>query len=172
MKNFRFFLLLLLAIFLTVTGSAQNMFLKIKGIPGESKDEGHKDWINLLSFKQGVSAKVSTAATRMAGRANFNDFIFTKKMDKASPLLMEKCATGEMLPEVEMEITSADGRGFYTIRLNGVRITGVETSSNCIPQCVTMEEVSFNYSKITWEYTDAKEGKVKSGYDLMLNKKI
>jgi bacteriocin-like protein len=36
-----------------VTGGAYDAFLKIDGIPGESTDDKHKDWIEILSFNHG-----------------------------------------------------------------------------------------------------------------------
>jgi type VI secretion system secreted protein Hcp len=174
MKRFRFFLLLLPLILITGVTSAQKMFLKISGVEGESTDRDHRDWINLLSFNQSVSSTAgSTGAVRMmVGKADFNDFTLKKEMDKSSPLLMQKCATGEMIPEVELVMTGPDGRTVYRIVLTDVRITGVKSSTECNPECRAMEEVAFNYSKITWEYTNSSGGKVKTGYDLKLNKKI
>ena len=34
---------------------AGGCFLKIEGVPGESTDEGHADWIEVMSFSHGVS---------------------------------------------------------------------------------------------------------------------
>ena len=37
---------------------AFDAFLKIDGIPGESTDDKHKDWIEVLSFDFGMDAAV------------------------------------------------------------------------------------------------------------------
>jgi hypothetical protein len=34
-----------------VSGGAFDSFLKIDGIPGESTDDKHKDWIEVISYK-------------------------------------------------------------------------------------------------------------------------
>ena len=46
---------------------AFDAFLKVDGIPGESTDDKHKDWIEVLSFNHGVSqpAGGSGGARRM-----------------------------------------------------------------------------------------------------------
>ena len=174
MKRFRFFLLLLPVIFLAETGQSQNYFMKIKGVEGESKKEFYKGWIELNSVTQTVTrSNAATGSGRlMAGRADFEDLTISKKIDRTSPMLMQKCASGDMIDEVELELPSADGSGSYKIKLSDVRISSVKSSSECKPRCEMMEEVSFNYSKITWEYADKSGAPVKAGYDLKMNKKI
>ena len=57
---------------------AFDAFLKIDGVPGESTDDKHKDWIEVLSYSTGVSQKssgsASTAGGASAERADFQDF--------------------------------------------------------------------------------------------------
>jgi len=169
---------LLLFVFVTLTlcqqVSAQKMFMKIKGLPGESQDMQHRDWISLDGFKQGLSARTGSTGSARAGvgKTGFDDIIVTKKLDKATPLLMQKCATGEIFPEVELELTAADGKTMYRVVLTDVRISGVQSSAACNPACQTTEEISLNYSKISWEHTDSKGAPVRAGYDLKMNKKI
>ena len=38
-----------------VTGGAYDAFLKIDGIAGESTDDKHKDWIEILSFNHSTT---------------------------------------------------------------------------------------------------------------------
>lgn len=175
MKNLRFFLLVLPLILYTGVISAQRMFLKIDGVDGESTERGHEKWIDLLSYKQGVSTESGSASgsTRIrVGKSSFSDLAIVKKIDKSSPLLMERCAKGVMIPKVELEITATNRSGasgiFYKITLTDVRISGVTASSDCTSGCQTMEEVSFNYSKITWEYTGSS-GNTQAGYDIRTN---
>src|SRR5512141_296981 len=70
---------------------AFDAFLKIDGVPGESSDDKHKDWIEVLSYSWGVSqpssGSASTAGGATAERANFSDFSVVKALDKASPKL-------------------------------------------------------------------------------------
>ena len=34
-----------------VSGSPFNHFLRIDGVPGESSDKDHRDWVEVLSFR-------------------------------------------------------------------------------------------------------------------------
>ena len=60
-----------------------------------------------------------------SGKANFNDFNFTHHIDKASPVLMKACATGEHIKEATITVRKA-GKGqqeFLIIKMNDVLIT-------------------------------------------------
>ncbi len=47
---------------------AFDAFLKIDGIPGESTDDKHKDWIEILSFSHGLS-QAATGSRSSGGAA-------------------------------------------------------------------------------------------------------
>ena len=68
---------------------AFDAFLKIDGIPGESSDDKHKDWIEILSFSHGLSQPASgsrsSGGAASAERCNHSDFSIVKTLDKASP---------------------------------------------------------------------------------------
>ena len=79
-----------------------DIFAKIGDIKGESLDTKHKDEVEILSWSWGVSQSGSINAGgsgAAAGKANFNDFNFTHDLDKASPVLLKACATGEHIKE-------------------------------------------------------------------------
>ena len=72
---------------------AFDAFLKIDGVPGESTDDKHKDWIEVLSFNFGESQPSSATASSAGGatteRVNFQDFGVVKHIDKSTPKLDE-----------------------------------------------------------------------------------
>ena len=60
-------------------------------------------------------------------KASFHDLSFTHKIDKASPVLMKGCATGQHLKEATITRRKA-GKGqqeFLVIKMNDVLITAV-----------------------------------------------
>lgn len=160
---------------------AFDAFLKIEGIPGESTDDKHKDWIEVLSFSNGISQPASATASSAGGataeRANFQDFTISKLLDKASPKLMLACADGTHIKEVKMEICRAGGDKVKYMELK---------LSNCIVSSVSIgggggeptETTSFNFGKIEWIYTQQKRadgsggGQVAAGWNLETNKKV
>jgi len=92
---------------------AFDAFLKIDGIPGESTDDKHKDWIEVLSFDFGMeqpsSATDSSAGGGTTERVNVEDLSVMKHLDKASPKLYEFCCNGKHIKDVTLAVCRAGG---------------------------------------------------------------
>jgi len=137
---------------------AVDMFLKIEGVPGESTKADHRDWIEILSYSHGVSQPASGAlasgGARSAGRADHSDFSIVKTLDRATPKLNLYCCNGTHIPKVEFELAepSGDKRVFFKITLYDVIVTSVKPTGSAASDRPT-EEVTLNYSRITWQYT-------------------
>lgn len=104
--------------------------------------------IEVLSFSWGVSNSATAPGSGGgAGKANFNDFAFSKKVDKSSPVLMQACATGKHFKDVVVEILNDKGATLGRISFSDVMVSSYETggAGGEIP----IESVSFNYSTIT-----------------------
>ena len=162
---------------------AFDAFLKISTIPGESTDDKHKDWIEILSYSWGVSQASSGAASsggaRSAERCNHQDFSIVKTLDKASPKLFLSCCKGEHIPKVKLELCRATGdkTKYMEYELEDVIISSVRPGgSSKAGETLPLEEVAFNYGKINLVYTetDHKTGKpkgdIKTHWDLVTNK--
>jgi type VI secretion system secreted protein Hcp len=90
---------------------AFDAFLWIDGIEGESTDDKHSGWIEAINcgvgLKQAVSRTASSAGGATAERAGFQDFNFTKLLDKASPKLALACADGTHIKTIKVEFCRA-----------------------------------------------------------------
>jgi len=164
---------------------AFDAFLKIEGIPGESTDDKHKDWIEVLSFSFGISQAISGSASTSGGataeRANFQDFSIVKTLDKASPKLALACADGTHIKEVKIELCRAGGDKvkYMEYKMSNCVISSYHPGgSSQSGQTLPLEEITFNYGKIEWIYTQQKRadggggGQVAAGWDLQINKKV
>lgn len=145
---------------------AGDAFLKIDGIPGESTDDKHKDWIEILSYNLGVSQMASTGSTgggRSAGRADFKDFSFSKEVDKSSAKLLLFCANGSHVKEMTLQLHRATGdkQKYLEIKLTDNLITSVHPAGG--GGGIPSESVTVNFGKIEYVYTqtDTKTGKPK-----------
>ena len=156
---------------------ASDIFAKIGDIKGESLDDKHKDEIEVLSWSWGVDnpRPHGVGSGAGAGKATFHDLSFTHKIDKASPLLLKGCATGQHLKEATITRRKA-GKGqqeFLVIKMNDVLITAVtDADSNDGSQ---LETVSLVFAKVDLEYRPQKaDGSLDAGihfkYDIMANK--
>jgi type VI secretion system secreted protein Hcp len=155
---------------------ASDIFAKIGDIKGESPDSKHKDEIEVLSWSWGVTnpAKV-TGGGGGAGKASFHDLSFTHKIDKASPLLLKGCATGQHLKEATITQRKA-GKGqqeFLIIKMNDVLVTAMADADST--DGGSSETVSLAFAKIDIEYKPQKaDGSLDAGihfkYDLKAHK--
>ena len=163
---------------------AFDAFMKIEGIPGESTDDKHKDWVEIVSFSfaadQPASAAKSTAGGATTERVDLGDFSIVKMLDKASPKLLEFCCTGKHIKEITIELCRAGGDKVkymeYKIEesiVRSYRPGGSAKGGDSLP----VEEVSFDYGKIKTTYTQQKRadgsggGQVVGGWDAVANKK-
>jgi len=157
---------------------AISMFARIGMIKGESRDAKHKDEIEVLSWSWGVSQSGTPAhgGGGGAGKASFHDLNFTHHLDKASPLLLKACATGEHIKEATITIRKG-GKGqqeYLLIKMSEVLVTSVSTSGGAEGD-VTMESVALAFAKVDFEYKPQKpDGSLDVGihfkYDLKANK--
>jgi type VI secretion system secreted protein Hcp len=142
---------LLASVLLTAlsTHAAFDCFLKLEGVPGESTDADHKDEIEIESFSMGISRPPGST-----GAAQLSDLNLSKYLDKASPLLMLRCADGKHIPTAVLTCRSAGEKpvNFYVIRLTDVIVTSVSVSGAAGSDRPT-ESLSLNYARIEWEYT-------------------
>jgi type VI secretion system secreted protein Hcp len=150
--------------------------LKLGDIKGESKDATHKGEIDVLSWSWGVSqtGSMGHGGGGGAGKANFADLSIMHALDKASPVLMTKCATGEHIKEATL-VSRKAGKGqqeYLIIKMNDILITSVQPSGSSEHP---MESVSMQFAKIDVEYKPQKEdGALDAGvhfkYDIKANK--
>ena len=160
---------------------ASDMFLKIDGIPGESTDDKHGQWIDMLSMSQGVTQTAgvdrSAVGGHTGGRVDVSELSFMKLMDASSMLLTDACNTGKHIPTCEIELCTASGEKhtFMKYKLTDVLVSSVQTSHSSGGDSRPTESISLNFGKIEWEYipfdNTGKAGKsVRAVWDLAKNK--
>jgi type VI secretion system secreted protein Hcp len=160
---------------------AERWFLKIDGIDGESTDVNHKGEIDVESWSWGVSQSGSSGGGGGggAGKAAFQDFHFVTQVSKATPKLLQACASGMHIKEATLSGVRGAGKvknaSFLKVKLTDVIISGVALADS--QENVPLDQVSFNYGKIELTYTrqSAKgtaEPPVRFGWDLKQSKKF
>jgi type VI secretion system secreted protein Hcp len=156
---------------------AADIFAKLGDIKGESLDDKHKGEIEVLSYSWGVTnaGSLSAGTGGGAGKATFRDLSIVHKIDKASPVLMQACATGTHIKEATITHRKA-GKGqqeYLVIKMNDIIITGVapsESSGEAGSEIVTLA-----FAKVDFEYKPQKaDGSLDAGihfkYDLKAQK--
>jgi type VI secretion system secreted protein Hcp len=131
-------------------------FLRIDGIPGESLDDRHRDWIELLTFSWGVSSSVNPLTTSPGAPASKStpvDFTFVAHTSRASPRLFLACARGTRINNVLLEVARAGAERlvFLKVNLQDVRVASFNEAPG--DDGLPLDVVRLRYVKITDTYT-------------------
>lgn len=101
----------------------------------------------ILGFSIGVSHTRSNTGGG-AGKADFGDLVVLKKADKATPKLLQACADGTQLPEVTLDILTAKGTTYMTIKMKTVFISSYQTGGSAGDD--PTESLSLNYADLEY----------------------
>lgn len=130
-----------------------DVFLDIPGIPGEAKDNTYVNKIDVLAWSFGL------AQTNATGRVAFQNISITKWLDKASPALMLRCATGELIEKLTLIVRRPGISGLEYVRITVERavVSSVSTSGDGSQDRLT-ETVTFslNLARIDFSYYPLK----------------
>lgn len=165
---------LLLATALAVASApavADDMFLKLDGIRGESTDARHKGESEILSYTQSMAGPFARGATgAAAGKAVCGTVTVTKYVDLASPDLVLNALNGRHIPKAVI-FFRRPGQQFeyYKVTLDDVIVAEVEQSDSKTQPRVT-EKVTLMGRRFSYEYTEqtpqgGSGGKPKAGWD-------
>jgi type VI secretion system secreted protein Hcp len=147
--------------------AADDAFLQVDGIPGESVDAAFRNAIVVRAFSLSI-------AGAGGGKATPGPLTVTKAIDKATPLLF-RAALGAAIPKVELAVRKPGSASvFYKVTLNNVSVTSVKQSDAVSDGVAGTEEVTLAYQRILIEVfaQDMKTGAISGaptarfGYDL------
>jgi type VI secretion system secreted protein Hcp len=156
---------------------AQDIFLKLAGIAGESQDSKHKDEIEVLSWEWTIRQKSSmhSGSGGGAGKATVGDLCFDHRIDRASPNLLKYCLTGKHIDTATLVVRKAGGSPleYLKITMGDVIVTGVApVVKDTMPTGV--EEVSLSFARVRQEYVLQNQqggsgGTVTASFDIQQN---
>jgi len=159
---------------------ALDMFLKLEGIKGESKDKVHKDEIHIESFSWGMdqTGTFGAGGGGGAGKVAVHDISVSKFVDKASPILMFHCASGKHIKEAFVTIRKAGEKPleYLKIKLSDLLVSSIQEAGHGSEQLT--ENVTLNFAKVNVEYQEqsqtgqAQGGPVLFGWDVKANVKV
>jgi len=158
---------------------AQDIFLKINGIDGESQDSSHKNEIELLAWDWNIEQQSTMHAGSGggAGKATVSDLAFEHYVDRASPNLMKYCLTGKHINEAVLVVRKAGGNPLEYLKLtmSDVIVTKVAPKGSVDDEVRMREKVALSFSKVKHEYVvqnaqGGSGGAVTAGYDIKGNK--
>lgn len=156
---------------------ATQMFLKIDGVEGESKDNTHAKEIDVLSWNWGMaqSATSHIGGGGGAGKVNMQDLSVTKYNDKASAKLMQACASGQHFSKATLTVRKAGDQPleYLVMELSHVMISSISTGLSEEEDRQT-ENVTLGFATVKTSYTPQDvhgqpENEVEFGWDSEAN---
>jgi len=160
---------------------AQDIFLKIDGVPGESLDAKHAGEIQVLDWAFGVSqtGDFHLGGGGGAGKASFQDFQFVHRVDKSSPRLFLACASGEHIKNATLTVRKAgkEQHEFLKINFTDLLISDIKDGGSASSPELPTQTVTIAFSKVEVEYRPQKadgslDAAIKHGWDLKKNQKV
>jgi type VI secretion system secreted protein Hcp len=159
---------------------AQDIFLKLAGIKGESEDAEHKDEIEVLTWDWSVSqqSNMHLGSGGGAGKCTVNDLAIEHHIDCATPNLIQYCLTGKHIDSAVLVMRKAGGAPLEYVRImmEDVLITQVR-SVHCASMRFPREEVRLSFARVRQEYViqnarGGSAGAIGMGYDIKSNQTI
>ena len=144
--------------------AATNIFLKLEGISGESKDYAHPSEINVVDWSWGISNTIPTDA------ASLTCLSLTKYADTATPLLMKMCAGGGPITTAALTVRYG-GKSpvvFLHITMTDVLVSSVATGGPGSDDRLT-EKVKLTFSEVNVTYTPLSGPLPKTNYGFIWN---
>ena len=142
---------------------AVDMFLVLKGVEGETKDDTFADEkaMDVLAWSWGMSQSGSfhQGGGGGTGKVAIQDISVTKWVDKASPTLMRYTATGAHFESGKLVVRKAGGKkplNYIEIELKKIMVTSVSTGGSGGEDRLT-ENVSLNFGEFKVIYRAQKD---------------
>jgi type VI secretion system secreted protein Hcp len=135
---------------------AVDIFLKLDGVNGESKDKTHAKDIDVLSWSWGMSNNGSAhqGGGAGSGKVSVQDVSLTKYIDRSSPQLLLSCCNGTHFANAVLTVRKAGGGNpveYVKIKMQEVLISNVTTGGSGGEERLT-ENVSLNFGKVSLDY--------------------
>jgi len=150
---------------------AMTGYLNLEGknqgkIEGDCAQKGHEKWILVYGFEWDMEIPRDQHTGLPTGQRIHHPFKITKKIDQASPLLAQACASGEQMKKWLLDFHQISDKGqeqlYYQVELTNAIIVSLRqykplTFLEENKPYHDMEEVSFTYEKITWSHKIANK---------------
>ena len=144
-----------------------SILLDIPSIPGQSTVKNYEKKIELLSMSHGVAMQITgdiSNQERTSGKPNHQDVTVSKYVDISTCPLIAACNAATNLATCTITIGRNDAGAFLpylVITMDNVLVSSDSISSGSGDK--PTETVTFNYTRITWSFTEQKPASGKEG---------
>ncbi len=159
---------------------SSSVYLVLEGkrtgkVRGDVTTKGRDGQIECVAFDQEVSTARNTGSTAATGVRQYQPVTIRKRIDNTTPLIAAMLVSDEEVTatfrfwKVQPRHTSPMGVEiqFFTVTIHGARVshqrlyvddhaatTAAQSATTSITYTPPLEEVSFVFERITWEFTE------------------
>ncbi len=157
-----------------------NMFLMFDGIAGESDDEKHPNWCEIISWTHTFNQPTNpmrASSGQTVEKCIHEPFGFAKYVDCATPSILKSVWGGTQINFAEVVCYRADGQNIPILYLKMI-LTDVVISAYTLAGGegnLPQEDIGLSYSKIQYEYNEVDKllgtatGVIVANHDLIKN---
>jgi type VI secretion system secreted protein Hcp len=143
-------------------GSQADTYLFVKTaragkLEGESTAKGFEGEILVHGWHWGAQASSAIGVGRTTSRRSYKNLTVTKRIDGATTKLLAALATNDQIKEARLTMCKAGGTesvGYFTLKLEGARITDFEVSM--ADDGLPVETIMFAFTKVEVQYRPQK----------------
>jgi len=144
--------------------AALNAYLKLKGqksgeIKGSVTQKGKEGLIGVIAVSHSIVSPRDAQSGLPTGKRQHKPFVFTKEIDKSTPILYQVLVNNENLTDVEFTVYGPPPSGkagqsvvLYTVKLTNANIASIDVITP--PTGLPTTQITMTYQKIEWTWVD------------------
>jgi type VI secretion system secreted protein Hcp len=143
--------------YVTIQGNKQGTF------KGEGMMQGRQGQIECVGFSYGTQTPLDAGSGMATGKRQHSPVVIVKRLDAATPQLLQAAYNNETLKTVTIEFVRAgEGKPFQTVKLTNATVVkinqygGTASPEKLLPNNSVLEEISLVFQKIELSNTDGK----------------
>lgn len=141
-----------------------SIFMEIPNITGETSDQNHQGWIDVLEVEFGVhrniTSSTSTQGDRESSNAVISDLKLLKLMDRTTPqlFLLTCCGTGKDIKIVMTKTGTGSGADvFLEYTLKNALLSRMDTQAMKYNNRRPVEEIHISFTSMSVKYIQYDE---------------
>lgn len=133
------------------------MFLKLDGVTGGSRNYEHKGWADVISWGWGMVSNRQTPFVTESDKTSFKEITITKRVGVDSPAIMLLYAKGETIQYADLDIIPVVAKReikqkYLSIRMEDILVKSIITGG-AVTEDSFNENIILLFNRIRFEFT-------------------
>ena len=133
-----------------------------KAIQGGCKIKGREGSIDVLAIDHNITMPFDSDTGANTSPRKHAPFTILKAIDSSTPTLQKACCNGEILQSIKISLYKINDLGqeqeFFLYNFSRAKVVSISPIISTVSNVGSMEQVSFSYQTIGWNYPDGNIG--------------